>query len=425
MAVIHREGKSIPLPDGWLMAHLGDVAKVETGGTPSRANPEYWGGSIPWMSSGEINQRRLSATAEHITEEGLRNSNAKVYPAGTVMVAMNGQGATRGKASLLGIDASCNQSLAALHSLEKSLNRFIFHFLDVSYNYLRSITGDGRKGLNLELIRSILIPLPPLEEQRGIAAVLDSIDEAIEREEAVVAATECLRDAMLHKLLTRGIPGRHSEWRDVPGLGIIPASWEVARLGEVAEVNKGNWDPIEGNDILYLDLTSVAAPGVLSAPTPLAANDAPSRARRRVASGDILISTVRPNLRGFARVPAAPENLIASTGFAVLTPNSDASGSFLYHHVMNLRFAMHMEAATTGQAYPAVRPSDVADYRIPLPPLPEQDVIAEAVDAVENAINSGRIETHNLKSLKASAAEALLTGKTRVVGMPQGRGDAR
>ena len=79
--------------------------------------------------------------------------------------------------------------------------------------------------------------LPQLIEQRAIAAVLDSIDEAIERTEAVIAATERLRDALLHELLTRGVPGWHTEWKEAPGIGTIPADWEVVRLGDVAEVN--------------------------------------------------------------------------------------------------------------------------------------------------------------------------------------------
>ena len=115
------------LPDGWQAVRLGDVADVETGGTPSRSEPAYWGGTlVPWMASGEINQRRVASTAECITQEGLTNSNARVFPAGTVMVAMNGHGTTRGKAGVLGIEAACNQSLAAV-SGHHSDNRFLFH----------------------------------------------------------------------------------------------------------------------------------------------------------------------------------------------------------------------------------------------------------------------------------------------------------
>ena len=81
--------------------------------------------------------------------------------------------------------------------------------------------------------RNLLILLPPLPEQRAIAAVLDSIDDAIEGAEAVIAATDQLRDCLLHDLLTRGLPGQHTEWRDISGLGTIPADWEVVRLGDV------------------------------------------------------------------------------------------------------------------------------------------------------------------------------------------------
>ena len=80
------------IPDGWRLVRLGDVAEIDTGGTPSRSQPAYWGGAVPWMASGEINQRRVRATAEHLTVEGLNSSNAKVFLPGTVMVAMNGQG---------------------------------------------------------------------------------------------------------------------------------------------------------------------------------------------------------------------------------------------------------------------------------------------------------------------------------------------
>ena len=224
------------VPDGWQVVRLGNVAEVETGGTPSRSQPAYWGGLIPWMASGEINQRRVRSTAEHITQVGLKNSNAKIFPHGTVMIAMNGQGATRGKACVLDIEAACNQSLAATRSGQHSDNRFLFHVLDSAYEELRGLTGDGRSGLNLGLIRTFRFPLPPLPEQQAIAAVLDSIDDAIERTEAVITATERLRDALLHELLTRGVPGWHTQWKDVPGIGTIPACWEVVRLGDrVAE----------------------------------------------------------------------------------------------------------------------------------------------------------------------------------------------
>lgn len=101
---------------------------------------------------------------------------------------------------------------------------------------VRSFTGTaGQQRVQPEVLRALQIPLPPLSEQRAIADVLGSIDDAIERTKAVIAATETLRDSLLHELLTRGVPGWHTKWKDVPGIGTIPAAWEVVRRGEVLD----------------------------------------------------------------------------------------------------------------------------------------------------------------------------------------------
>ena len=106
----------------------------------------------------------------------------------------------------------------------------------IIHRFAKSFTGTaGQQRVQPEILKDLPIFLPPLPEQRAIAAVLDSIDEAIERTEAVIAATEQLRDSLLHQLLTHGVPGWHTEWKEAPGLGTIPAGWEMVRLGEVLE----------------------------------------------------------------------------------------------------------------------------------------------------------------------------------------------
>ena len=200
-----------------------------------------------------------------------------------------------------------------------------------------------------------------------------------------------------------------------------PDGWRKVRLGDVVEINQRNWDPRDGAPILYLDLTAVIAPGRLDEPKELAASDAPSRARRRVLSGDILVSTVRPNLRGFARVQKAAGNLVASTGFAVLTPSTEVEGSFVYHHVMTEQFAARLEAAATGQAYPAVRPDDVNNYSIALPPLPEQRAIAEVLDSIDEAIEHTEAVIAATETLRDALLHELLTPAASPAGIPSGR----
>ena len=197
--------------------------------------------------------------------------------------------------------------------------------------------------------------------------------------------------------------------KPTPSDRILPDGWQRVRLGDVAELNRINWDPSDGGTILYLDLTAVAAPGVLSQPKTLQASEAPSRARRRVRSGDILVSTVRPNLRGFARIRNAEENLVASTGFTVVTPTEQVVNSFAYHHVMTQQFADFLVGATTGQAYPAVRATDVEEYPLFLPPLPEQRAIAAVLDSIDDAIEGAEAVIVATGQLRDSLLHDLLT----------------
>lgn len=159
---------------------VGDVCEVKTGGTPSRNKPSYWGGNIKWMSSGEIHNRLIYDTAEKITESGVKNSNARLLPEDTVFIAMNGQGKTRGTVAISKCELTCNQSLAALIcNQEKILPEFLYFYLRTQYQNIRNLTGEGRNGLNLKLVRSITIPLIDLEKQKDISNFLSGIADQL------------------------------------------------------------------------------------------------------------------------------------------------------------------------------------------------------------------------------------------------------
>ena len=211
------------------------------------------------------------------------------------------------------------------------------------------------------------------------------------------------------RLSTHVVPGWNTEWKGITSPNTFPSSWQLVRLSDVVEINRDTWNPAEGTSIYYLDLTAISTPGKIKHPKKLAAVDAPSRARRRVRLGDILVSTVRPNLRGFARVREAPENLIASTGFAVLSPLDTTNGSWVYHHVMTQSFTGYLENATTGQAYPAVRPDDIARYPLPFPPLAEQQAIAAVLDSIDEAIERSEEAVTTAERLQDALRHELLT----------------
>ncbi len=168
---------------------LEDVAKkIYSGGTPSTKVPEYWeNGTVPWMSSGEVNLKTIHETEKKISEAGLNNSSAKVVPKNSVVIALAGQGKTRGKVARTRIELTTNQSLAVMTFDEKKLKSdYVFHFLETRYKNLRQISSgnNGRGGLNLQMISNYTVPIPcpenpekSIEIQAEIVRILDAFTE--------------------------------------------------------------------------------------------------------------------------------------------------------------------------------------------------------------------------------------------------------
>ena len=187
---------------------LGDVCNLMTGGTPSRNHKEYFeNGNIKWLVSGDIHKGEIFDCDGRITEAGLNNSNARLLPINSVMIALNGQGKTRATVAMLRTQATCNQSLVSIYPKDdkKVLPEYIYWNLRGRYDELRKLTGDAgneRRGLNMIILRNIDIPAPPsLEEQRRVVERLDAafekIDRAIELTEKNITETNLMKSSIL------------------------------------------------------------------------------------------------------------------------------------------------------------------------------------------------------------------------------------
>ena len=164
--------------DSWGSATIGSFTECTAGGTPSTNIEAYWGGDIPWMSSGELHLKHVKDVEGRITDEGLRNSSTKWVPAGCVLIGLAGQGKTRGTVAMNHVPLCTNQSIAAIFPVDSYDSLFLYFNLESRYEELRELSaGDGgRGGLNLSLIRNLSVPMPCLIEQREIARVLADID---------------------------------------------------------------------------------------------------------------------------------------------------------------------------------------------------------------------------------------------------------
>ena len=190
------------LPEGWTWSSIDQLADVGTGATPNRSTVEFWvDGDVPWVTSGVANGDYVDKASEFVTQRALAETNLTLYPAGTLLVAMYGEGKTRGKCAELRIPATTNQALAALQ-VNDQVRAYVRHFLELNYEEMRKVASGGvQPNLNLSLVRAVAVPLPPVAEQVRIVAEVDrrlSLVRSVESEvDANLKRARALRQSVL------------------------------------------------------------------------------------------------------------------------------------------------------------------------------------------------------------------------------------
>ena len=182
---------------------ISSFATCVAGATPDTKKSEYWdNGTIPWLSSGEVNKKRIYFTDKHITALGYQKTSTKMLPVKTVVIALAGQGKTRGTVAITETEVCTNQSLAGIITNDTMNSEFLFYYLETQYENLRILSsGDGtRGGLNLQLINDFLVPTPSLDKQKFIAAFGTLLDKQINFNQDLLCQLQSLKSALLQQL---------------------------------------------------------------------------------------------------------------------------------------------------------------------------------------------------------------------------------
>ncbi len=178
-------------------------AKVYSGGTPNRKIDKYWGGSIPWIKTAEVNYQVINEVEEYITEEGLKNSAAKLIPVGSVLIAMYGQGVTRGRVAITGIEASCNQACAVVETSDVVNSRFIYSYLEYKYDDLRSLAhGANQQNLNLGMIKEFKIPDLDTRAKESFLKKKMAIDVNSIEIEGYIFSSKALQKSLINQIFS-------------------------------------------------------------------------------------------------------------------------------------------------------------------------------------------------------------------------------
>lgn len=361
----------------WKTVKLGDVCEINNGGTPNSKEESYWGEEIEWLTPkdmGKLNSKFVSKTERKITSEGLENSSAKLVPEKSVILSCR---APIGHVAINEVPMSFNQGCKGLVPNEKITNHFLYYFLVLSKNLLNNLgTGATFKEISAKTLAKVPISLPPLEEQKRIAAKLDAVFAQIDRAAALTAAklaeAENLKAALLASLLCNNA-----------------AAWETAKLGDVCKIqpakkqikNKLNED--DKVSFLPMECLSINTMYPLTTQSKTLKEVYPSYTYFE--NRDVLLAKITPCFEN-GKLGIA-QNLVNGVGFGsseyiVLRCSKEILPEFLYYFLNQSSYRSKGKQKMTGAVgHKRVPKEFVENTIIPLPPLGEQKRIAHKLDA--------------------------------------------
>lgn len=422
------EGRHIKMTARWKTVRLGDVAKTSSGGTPNRGVGAYYGGEIPWVKSGELGDSTVYETQETISKAGLANSSAKLFPKGTLCVAL--YGATVGKLGILGMDAATNQAVCGIFLPKEIDTRFAYRFLESKRRDLIEMgKGGAQSNISQQIIRELEFPFPPTDEQRrtvaeiekqftrleaGVAA-LRRVQANLKRFRAAVLKAACEgrlvpTEAELAKtgnrktkfengeaLLARILTERRQNWQgrckykepvasDTTALPKLPEGWTWVTAEQLTDENRSitygviklgapvsdGVHVLRSSDVrhLRLDLEDVKR----------VSPDIASEYRRTFLKGGEVLITVRGTLGGVVVAPVECAGFNISREVAMLAMVEPTVAKIAAIFIGSAPLQRWLLQRAKGIAYTGINIETLKELPIPLPPLAEQTRIVAEVE---------------------------------------------
>lgn len=374
--------------DDWEQRKVSEVAEICTGGTPSTGIEKYWyPKEIPWLSSGEVHKKYITYTDNKISVEGMNNSSARMIPENSVLIALAGQGKTRGTVAINRISLTTNQSIAAMTFSNEIVPEFVFCNLENRYEEIRRMSsGDGsRGGLNKQIVGEIEIPYTSKEEQTKIGAYFSTLDHLITLHQRKLEKLKELRKGVMKKLFNQEVRFKADDESEFP-------EWEKKKIGDVfSQIKDKNKDGRNQNVI-----TNSAEFGLINQRDFFdkdIAVDGKTENYTVIKTGDFVY-----NPRKSKQAPYGPfncyqleENGIVSPLYTCLRPKSNVNDKYLLWYFKSgswYRF-IYENGAQNGARHDRVGMTDSLMQEIPvyLPQaVEEQQKIADCLSTLDDVI---------------------------------------
>ena len=379
------------VPEGWVWTTLGNIGTWQAGGTPNRSNKEYYGGNIPWLKTGDLNDSFIISIPESITEEAVSKSSAKLNPKGSVLMAM--YGATIGKLGILTFPAATNQACCACIQYDAVVQMYLFYYLmSQRSSFIEKGGGGAQPNISKEIIINTAIPVPPLSEQSRIVSQIDYWFSIIEKIESAKVNLKTRIEQTKNKILTLAIHGKlvPQDPNDEPASELLkrinpkveitcdnahytqlPKSWCLASLGDLCSLCDGR-KRIE-EYLPYIDVKYLRKKK--SAET--------ISAGKYVAKGDLLILVDGENSGEVFRTPC---NGYQGSTFKQLVINNNVHTEYLLL-VIEMSRKMLRENKV-GSAIPHLNKKIFKSIPVHLPPYQEQTRIVDEVTNLNKLLDA-------------------------------------
>jgi type I restriction enzyme S subunit len=401
------------IPDDWEIREVREFARVITGpfGTLLKASEYSESDGVPLISVGEIGDGyfRIGKHTPTIPSAVVRRLPQYLLCAGDVVFGRKGAVDRSALVSgrehgwFLGSDGICIRPASNCYSPYLAAQ---FRGANAKAWLVQNAIGTTMASLNQGVLARAKIPFAPLPEQSAIATALSDVDALLSSLDALIAKKRDIKQAAMQQLLT----GKTR----LPGFDV---KWEVRLLGELAEIDDDNLSAATDHAFAfrYISLEDVDEGRLVGHSEQIFAS-APSRARRRIGRGDILVSTVRPNLRSHLHFGESGVDWVCSTGFSVVRCKEGiADAAYVFANLFSAGISRQIDTLLTGSNYPAINGKDVKQLQIPYPPIEEQAAIAQVLSDMDAELAALEARRDKTRLLKQGMMQELLTGKTRLV----------
>ncbi|WQU43395.1 restriction endonuclease subunit S [Helicobacter pylori] len=374
---------ALMLPSNWQKIRLGDIAEIIGGGTPSTQITSFWNGSINWFTPTEIGITKYVYKSQRtITPLGLKKSNAKLLPIGTILLTSR---ASIGDCAILKVVATTNQGFQSLIPLEKINNEFLYYLILTLKNKLLELaSGSTFLEVSPNKIKNLLIPLPPLNEQIAIANVLSDLDRYLCSLDALILKKESVKKALSFELL--------SQRKRLKGFN---QAWQRVRLGDIANYLTSN-----------LSAEQITQQGKIKV---YDVNNFIGYTNTTFISDKPYISIVKDGSVGRVRILPPKTNILSTMG--ALIANHKTTTEFLFYLLSNFDF----KNFTSGSIIPHIYFKDYKEKTIFLPPLDEQIAIANILSDLDSEIISLKNKKRQFENIKKALNHDLMSAKIRVL----------